>query len=554
MSSEKKNFELDRRSLLKNILVGTGLGTSGLMNTFLTNMMINFMEKGNAHAAGVDPAFEDFKFISIVMAGGLPRHYWDLPLKPMGNEQLSFNPMIVTNFKSDGSSFYSATKVGNYFMPHLWNSRIPTVDGGSVPMKNIAQHMLTMRGIDMQIDSHFISRYRQITPVDGGLSLSGLVADAANTAIPAVGINGGGNYYNSAKGIAYLSMNGANPLTKAMTPFAPSAGMLSHNNGAVEVAIDQALLRLSASAKNKGKYIPSTFASRFNARKMMVKKFGDLSAQHITLVNKYKDLISRSFGPSADLKLAGVEDMNLPGTGGIKQSIGDPVFTGRDLFSFTNTNTGILELAEGMAIAEFMIINGLSSSVNIETTNITNCYIQQLSNNNAVIGSNYSMVIDADVHNIGSDIQLVLFTRYYRALSACINELINRLKATSINGGNLFDKTAIAITSEFNRDPRKDGSGSDHGMEGSNYTLFSGMVDELTVTGNIKINDERRLGTWGVGAGLPELGGRVAIIGNAASTVSNILNLNSPTPNDASYTFKDKGKVKLKIKSLQNVA
>ena len=553
MSSEKKNFELDRRSLLKNILVGTGLGTSGLMNTFLTNMMINFMQKGTAQAAEADPAFEDFKFISFVMAGGLPRHYWDLPLKPLGTEKMVFNPMVVTNFRPDGTSFYSTTKVGNYNFPNIWNCNIPIVGGGSVSMKSIASNMLTMRGVDMQIDDHFLDRYRQMTPVDGGLSLSGMVADAASTPMPAVGINGGNKYYNSAKGISYLNLNGNDPLKKAMTPFAPIPNMLSHDNGSIEAAIDQAMLKLAASAQNKGKYIPTTFASRFNARKMMVKQFGDLSAQYKTLVSKYRGLISRSFAPSADLKLAGVDDMNISGNSGIKQGIHVGFFSGNDLLSLTNSNTGIEQLAEGMAIAEFMIINGLSSSVNIETANITNVYIQQLSDNGQVVSGNYSMTVDADVHDIGGDIDLVIFTGYYRALSACINELIKKLKEKKLGAGNLFDKTVIAITSEFNRNPRMDGSGCDHGFEGSNYTVFSGMVEELSVAGNIKVNDGNRLGTWGVAAGMPELGGRVAIIGNAASTVANMLELKSPTPNDASYTFKENGKAKLKIKSLQSI-
>ena len=553
MSSEKNFFELDRRSLLKNILVGTGLGTSGLMNTFLTNMMINFMQKGTAQAAGVDPAFEDFKFISFVMAGGLPRHYWDLPLKPLGTEKMVFNPMVVTNFNPNGSSFYSTTKLGNYNFPNIWNCNIPTVGGGSVSMKNIAGNMLTMRGIDMQLDSHFVDRYRQITPVDGGLSLSGMVADAATTPMPAVGINGGAAYYNSSKGIAYLSLNGSDPLKKAMSPFAEAPGMLSHNNGAIEAAIDQAMLKLATGAKNKGKYIPTTFASRFNARKMMIKQFGDLSDQYTNLVSKYRSLTSRSFAPTADLKLAGVDDMNISGNSSIKQGIHVGFFSGNNLLSLTNANTGIEKLAEGMAIAEFMIINGLSSSVNVETANITNVFIQQLSNNGSVVSGNYYMTVDADVHDIGGDIDLVIFTGYYRALSACLNELIKKLKEKKIGAGNLFDKTVIAVTSEFNRDPRVDGSGCDHGFQGSNYTLFSGMVEDLSVAGNITVNDSRRLGTWGVGAGMPELGGRVAIIGNAASTVANMLELKSPTPNDASYTFKENGKAKLKIKSLQSI-
>lgn len=556
MSSEKKIFELDRRSLLKNILVGTGLGTSGVMNTFLTNMMISFMQKGTAQAAGVDPAFEDFKFISLVMAGGLPRYYWDLPLNPNGNDDFAVNPMVVTKFNPDGSSNYSTTKVGNYHLPHIWNSKIPTT-GGVTPMKDIAKHMLIMRGIDLQIDSHELDRYRQIAPVPGGISLSGLVADSANTPIPAVGRNGGGSYYQGEKGIAYLDLTGTNPLTVAISPFTPFSSMLSLNSGAVEGAIDQALLRMQASASNKGKYIPSTFASRFNAKKMMMKQFGDLQAQFNTLVMKYRGLITRSFGPSAEIKLAGVEDISFPGNGGPKQRIGESeFFTGTDILTITDTNTLIAELAEGMAIAEYMVINGLSSSVNIQSTNITNFFVQQSYNplTKANVRTNGRMTQTTDVHFTGSDIGVVLFTRYYRAVSACLNELMSRLKETKTGSGNLFDKTVIAVTSDFNRLPRLDGSGADHGWQGSNYTVFSGMIDQLQVVGNVKKTDGANRGTWGLAGGLTEIGERAAIIGNVASTVSNLLELKTPTPNDISFTAKEKGKSKMVIKSVKNVA
>jgi len=422
MSSEKKNFELDRRSLLKNILVGTGLGTSGVMNTFLTNMMISFMQKGTAQAAGVDPAFEDFKFISLVMAGGLPRYYWDLPLNPNGNDDFVVNPMVVTKFNPDGSTSYSTTKVGNYYLPHVWNSKIPTI-GGTAPMKDIAKHMMIMRGIDLQIDSHDIDRYRQIAPVPGGISLSGLIADSASTPIPAVGRNGGGNFYQGEKGIAYLELSGGNPLTAAISPFTPFSSMLSLNSGAVEGAIDQALLRMQASASNKGKFIPSTFASRFNAKKMMMKQFGDLQAQFNSLVMKYRGLITRSFGPTAELKLAGVEDISFAGNSGPRQRIAEnEYFSGADILTITDMNTLIGDLAEGMAIAEYMIINGLSSSVNIQSGGISNFLVQESYNpvTKAIARTNGRITQTTDAHFIGSDIGLILFTRYYRAVSACL--------------------------------------------------------------------------------------------------------------------------------------
>ena len=556
MTSEKKNFELDRRSLLKNILVGTGIGTSGVMNTFLTNMMVNLMQKGTAQAAGADPAFEDFKFISLSMNGGLPRYYWDLPINPNGNDLFVANPMVVTKFNSDGSSSYVNTKVGKYYLPHMWSGNIPTVSGFA-PMADIAKNMLIMRGIDLTIDSHEIDRVRQIAPIPGSASLTGLVADASSTPIPAVGRNGGGNYYNSKKGIAYLELGGSNPLNTAMSPFSPSNLKIPFNSASVDQAIDQALLKMSANAESKNKYLPSTFSSRFNARKLMVKQFGNLQVEFNTIATKYRSLISRSFAPDSNLILKGVESMSIEGNSGPKHRIGEVEFySDGDLLLSTDAKTSISELAEGMAIAEFMIINGLSSSINIQSGGISNFLVQQSisSFTKAVLKTNGRTSFTTDAHYAGADIALIVFTRYYRAISACLNELISKLKNTKTSGGNLYDKTLIAVTSDFNRLPRLDASGADHGWQGSNYTVFSGMISDLAVVGNLKTTDSAKRGTWGLAGELTEIGGREAIIGNASSTVSNLLEVKTPTPNDSSFTAKVNGKMKLTITSLKNVA
>jgi hypothetical protein len=333
--------------------------------------------------------------------------------------------------------------------------------------------------------------------------------------------------------------------------------MLSINNGNVEAAIDQALQRMSASAADKNKFLPSTFATRFNAKKMMMKQFGNLQASYNTLVAKYRNLINRSFAAEGNLSLVGVDDRAIPGLGtGPYRVLENEFLTGSDIRTITNSGTGIDQLAEGMAVAEFMLIQGLSSSVNIQSGQFLKAHYQSTINptNNAVrtnVSPNHTM----DVHFTGSHVGTILFSRYYRAVSACLFELIGNLKsAPAGNGRSIFDQTVMTVTSEFNRLPRTDASGADHGWQGSNFTIFSGMVDKLTVVGNVKTTDGSKRGTWGLAAPLDELNGREAIIGNAASTVAAMTEVKSPTPNDQSFVYKEKGKVRLAVKSVKNVA
>ena len=559
MSSHKK-FELDRRDFLKQLLVGTGIGSSGLLNVFLTNMMANIFQSATAHAAGEEAAFQDFKLISLILAGGAPRYYWDLPINPNGSsDKIVDNPMVVNRFKKNSNGtytpYYATAQIGNLHMPHVWNANIPTT-AGVAPMKNLAQNMLIMRGIDLQIDSHEIDRDRQMAPVPGGTSLTGLVADQATSPIPAVGRNGGGGYYKGEKGIAYVNLTGTNPFTVALSPFTPLSSMASINNGQVEQAIDEALQRMAAASADKGKYLPSTFATRFNAKKMMMKKFGNLQDSYNTLRAKYLSLINRAFAAQGSLSLVGVDDNAISGDGsGSFRLLENEYFTGSDIRTFTDDKTGISELAESMAIAEFMAMEGLSSSINVVSGNFTQTLYQKTYNPSAKTERvNARVNHTMDVHFTGAHMATILFSRYYRAVSACLYELILQLNSKGVGGGRtLFDKTVIAVNSEFNRLPRLDASGADHGWRGSNYTLFSGMVPQLTIAGNIHTNGDSR-GTWGHGAPLTELGGREAIIGNAASTVATLLEIKTPTPNDQSFVYKENGKAKLSIKSLKNVA
>ena len=107
----------------------------------------------------------------------------------------------------------------------------------------------------------------------------------------------------------------------------------------------------------------------------------------------------------------------------------------------------------------------------------------------------------------------------------------------------MFNTSVLNFASEFNRSARPNGNGSDHGWRGSNATLFSGMIKAPIVIGNIQEEKDSRNG-WGIAAPLDELGGREMVIGNVASSISNILGCESPTPNDQSLVKIENHQVK----------
>jgi uncharacterized protein (DUF1501 family) len=152
---------------------------------------------------------------------------------------------------------------------------------------------------------------------------------------------------------------------------------------------------------------------------------------------------------------------------------------------------------------------------------------------------------------------------FYRGLSSCLLELIDVCKATQTpDGKNLFNELLIHLASDFNRMPRANGSGSDHGFNGASTTLISGAIQGLKITGNIAINPGASFpnvasypGTWGFAAPFQGtfMSGRKVNAGNLASTISTILRIPSPSPNDPSLVVESSGNIATLAEPTRNV-
>jgi hypothetical protein len=541
--------ELDRRNFLKRMIGGSLFLAANPLDMFMGNYLAGFLRTGLAHAAGdTATAFSDSVYINFTMVGGFPRWFFDNPMTPNGTtDPLVANSMVINRFNTSGSGIvgaYATTKVGDYYLPYLWASPIPASGGGITNMSQLANSMLIIRGINLNLDSHDLDRSKQVAPLQGGLSLNGIVADQATTPLPSTGFNGS-QAYRSAKGVSYLEMATNDPIKDVMTPFTPPGNsvtnMLSMRSATVETAMDSVLDRMKTLSASKQKYLPSTYQDRLNAKTLMKTSFGDLSQTYQTLVLKYRTLINRSFG-DASVKLAGLDDITVPGANNdnrfqFNSGANNAYYTGADLRKTLTMASSIANLAEGMAIAEYMVMNKYSSTVNVALGGWINQPIDSMFNKDTnSTQTNVNFAGGTDAHFTGSFVMMYWFSKYYVAVAACMNELITQLKTVPSAQGNLFNQTAISLTSEFNRAPRTDGSGADHGWNACSYTIFTGKLSAPLVVGNTtSTTNQGVIGSWGLAAPLAEIQGRMADIGNAASTVAAILNITSPTPNDMSF-------------------
>lgn len=539
-----------RRDFLK-ASVGASLGL------FLSSKMANYNLISQVHANELDQAFLEHKLISFGFNGGASKWYWDLPLQPNTGsnpesglaDKMVFNPMVITRYGDDiqGPGEYRTTPVGDYHMPEIWASNIPTPTG-STPMADLSENMLIMRGLKMATGGHVAGFIAQNEPIPGK-SLLGLVADASKLPLPAVG---GGAGYVSELGTPTVGLG-----TVAMDSVSPpwyEPNHLSVNDASMEARIDEALLALqSVNAESKHRFIPKTYQQRIAAKTLLKKDFSDLEDVIDQLTAKYNNLLVTAMHGDAYI-IPGVEDRAIPGAeiNGFHLGVFNgpsTYYIGNDLRECFYDMTFMNDLAKTFATAEFMMTEGYSASFNAATSGMANVNKQNFTSNNGLADLVY------DIHDTGSHVALLQYTKMYKAYAAMLHEFVSQLKAKTYDGGTMFDKSLVTTVTEFNRAARMDGSGADHGDLGTSYTIMSGKVSKLTVMGDTTERKEPQSwgGSWGVGVETDFAGGRPLHMGNVSSTICTMLGADSITPNDPSMVRMENDKIVPHFKTTNNV-
>lgn len=529
-----------------------------------------------AHAEEIN-ANDLVNYASIFTFGGGSSWYWDLPLRPNGNDLfqggVGINPFLGNKLKNKYPNFdldYISTKVGDYYLPHIWDVNIPTL-GGDVKMSSLTQNMLMMRGIHTGIDGHIINPIIQHLPIPGKPSYAGLAADKSITPFPAVSLYSTpsvSEMYSSAKGLSLSTIFNNNMgygLDYLLAPFKafPGGAIGKDTSGQSEDLIGALMTRIKEQA-NKGDPVSQVlYKDRENAIRLLKRSFGDLKAVQNSLSKKYRSL---SDSAMRDYKVPGLEDQNIYWDEASRAARSHAFVTTNDGLAigpgvnindpFTNDKNVINAKVEHIfACIEYMFTEGITSSI-ISNTDKLYFTVEKTENlNTKAVKSPHTIYQGFDQHDTGYLLQTVFFHNYYKSLSACLYELRSALESKAMGSGNMFDKTLIHITGDFNREPRTDGKGSDHGFRGSNVTLFSGMIDELLVVGDIKADSGKaqHQGTWGMAAPMSEFGNQVASLKNVASTICTFLKTPSISSNDLSFVRLVNGKVVSNVHRTKNV-
>jgi len=550
---------MNRRDFVQNGMM-SAVG-SRLISTMILQMLV---EGRYSQAFAQQSQIPPRRLLDLSLRGGAPGWFFHLPLNPFTTDYV--HNISAANYFEGGAPVYKTTliqKAGQAFrMPHLWSAAIPTASQGPVPLSNLMDNMLILRGFTHPRDGHSLCMHEVFRPDPNQRSLHGIISDSSDPKsipIPAVSIDhySAETYHSHSVGIKVLTpYDYPGAFSNLLKPFSADTAMKSllARKDQFSSAFDAAMLALKQDAERTNRKNDAAFAAVASAETLLKRDFGNLTEAFTSLRNKYVALISGCTNISQVLN-----QTVSPESGSIWRRYGitgdlNNLAPNPDLRTMITAGSQVFMLAEVCATAEFLLTNNLSSAILGGIGSSTNLQIDGLVNGS---GQPVLTSFGWDQHFTGVALSVVSNTFAFHAIAACIYELVRVLKQN-----NQFDETVIRLSSEFSRSPRDTGSnqsspswdpggsGSDHGFLGNHFAVFSGAIKKPAILGNILIDASSQhpyswsgfngvyKGSWGVGSKVPTIGGSTfnqkLTWNHAASTMASMLRIPSPVPSSRS--------------------
>ncbi len=502
-----------------------------------------------AYARAADSNTYDYNYVSLMTPSAPPRWYFDQPLNP-DNQSANFIPgSFGTEIKKSGNLWLPDYKnykqrfgAGDVYLPPVWNLKSAAGENFS----SLLKEMIMVRGVDMEINSHFLNQERTVRPFSTSASISGLVGNASSAPTPSIGFTTSRTteVFRGVGSAAGIAVAPGNPIPGITTPFNVSKVVKQDD---LNYSIKQALSEMDKYAKNNN--LPSIGAEN-NLNKtydMFERNLASYQSNYTAIFNKYKTILTQETA----LEIPNVSDRSLLNT--IKPA-GEAVFgtapskrlNGSNFKSIYEAGSAPTQIASAFAFCEFALSEKLTSSLTLDLGTTTYMNVD-------------GVAMPCDQHYAGAVASIVFTNTFYRCILACMLELRKALKAK-----NMYDKTLFHFSSEFSRTPQKDMAGSDHGFNSASTSFISGRITPAGagLVGNIhKESDnanEKSLypGTWGKSAPTKFNDGKSRRIINddIVSTICEIMQVPKIGTKGQSLVKNDNGVVSLLVKEKKNVA
>lgn len=477
----------------------------------------------------------DKRYVFFCFPGAPPRWFFDLPLTPNGSSD-DFSHAGLGTFVGPVSGIAKAQyktwqdPVSKYYLPPVWGSN-PA--GGA--FTNCISNAFFVRGLDLEINNHLLGRLRNQSPIIGGLSIAGVLAQKTANPFPAASLGSISGAFKSEAPISPVELSMSvtattNPISNLMSYFA--------GNAPVENLATQDLQdKINQFAESNEFSKPQLLESKSRADDLIRLGVSNFTDKWPAIYSKYQSLVTSAlartntekFMANAVLKPPAASGVPLVNDARLKISDSDTVNPDiADLRNMINASTNVPNLAATFAAVEILITMGLTQVVTMDISGLTG-----LNKNKA--GTKFNL--NNDQHYVGNLVSTIGTTFLYRATLTCTEEFIKVLKTEG-----LWDKTVIQFGSEFSRNAQVNGAGSDHGFKGGSALILSGMIKKTTVVGNIEKDlNPTYLGHWGLAAKHPLTNYEYPIrINDVAKTVCGMLGVRN-VANNGVYLLKNNG-------------
>ncbi|MFT6068499.1 MAG: hypothetical protein ACJAT2_002280 [Bacteriovoracaceae bacterium] len=542
--------DTNRRIFLKQLF--SALGYSLLPTNLLAN-----------------PVNTDVNYVQINIAGGPSRWAFDNPIAPLASSSYVPHPMIVNHFSNSGSIAsiagleYKRFKINDWYMPQFWKDKVLT-SKGEASASTLLDNCLIVRGCHMRNDGHSLNNRKLSAPIPGGTSITGLLADKMSDKLfPSINLVGdsgveavsGGAFKSDQNSVQINTpQNHQSPLSYLLSPFLVSPAHKTRWMHLIKDELGEVGLR------NYKRMLLN-----FNKRVMAYQKIIDFSLD----ASYYTGIGER---PVQGVDPKAIREGRIDPS--LAKYLNHDYLIGNGDFRTILVKAKVKNLAEQFATAELLLKNDLCGNITINVNTVSNLFyensfaterfyreIQSIGStqfsykggNDYYSGSKSENNFQLDSHDTGLLPNLFLTHALFKSISSCLIEFKSVLEKQK-----LYDKTFIHLASEFDRDPRIDCSGSEHGWNGHVSSFYSGSIKGLKVIGNIYTQSPgdsyyTKNGTWGQGAPVKEHEDRPISYGNIASSISNVLNIESPSPNDRPLFERKAGKINSFINEVKNI-
>lgn len=581
-------------------------GIATLLNSLVTGQISQAQARSLKRALAMQ---NTRNFVQLNMYGAPSRYFFDHPLRPNDSDKfLECKGMYNSIAKVDLANphlikgEYVDTKINGINMPFLWNYDVAKVGGGTRPMRELMSNMLMIRGCVMGTDGHPINCEKQVAPVSGDYSITGLVADNSTAFFPSVslGSSPANKAFKSPKNVSAIEVpldtdDYISYLLEVFYKQAQNASSISSNS---EKEIEKALgvLQKYSLSNNPGAEV--IYNERLKIEKLIKTTVGNFSEASQQLTKKYDQLFNRSLALS---EIKGVTNQAVPGlkfpitvAGKAKrqEAMGSHTFDHSSYIANSDvrevfTKVKADNLAKSFALGEFVLTEGLSSSILLvppvhdrgnllmdimvkdSMYDVSQIEVNYSEANNettfslkkdAAYSTTQKPIFVTDSHGSGWLTHVMACNLFYRGLSSCFLEFIDQMKSKKISGStSLFDETVFQYATEFERAPNNDGAGTQHNFLACATSLYSGIIKKPEVIGNIytgskiPVNTTLPLGTIGTAAPINALNNRKISISHISSTLSEMLRVPKVSSRADSLVAVENGKLKSKIEPAANV-